>query len=72
MRGPGFACEGSRLLATRANGCPAFGQYKIDPAGGRTPWALVVLEIEDGRIAGIHNYLNTELFEAFGLPPRLD
>jgi RNA polymerase sigma-70 factor (ECF subfamily) len=72
MRGPGFACEGSRLLPTRANGCPAFGQYKIDPAGGRSPWALVILEIEDGRIAGVHNYLNTELFEAFGLPPRLD
>ena len=26
-------CRGSRLLATSANGCPAFGQYKPDPAG---------------------------------------
>ena len=31
------ACRGSRLLATSANGCPAFGQYKPDPAGGHAP-----------------------------------
>jgi RNA polymerase sigma-70 factor (ECF subfamily) len=73
MLGPGFACAGSRLVPLRANGCPAFGQYKIDPeGGGRKPWALVILEIEDGGIAGIHNYLNTELFEEFGLPAQLD
>src|SRR5919198_572583 len=33
--GPGIGCRGSRVLpAGRANGCPAFGQYKPSPAGG--------------------------------------
>ena len=62
----------ARLVATRANGCPAFGSYRVHPDGGHRPFSIQVLELEDGRIAGIHNYLNTELFEAFGLPPRLD
>ena len=43
------ACRGSRLLATSANGCPAFGQYRPDPDGGYAPWALQVLEISGGR-----------------------
>jgi RNA polymerase sigma-70 factor (ECF subfamily) len=30
-------CRGSKLLATRANGCPAFGQYMPDPAGASSP-----------------------------------
>ena len=35
-----------------ANGSPAFGQYKPSDSGdGYDPWALQVLEIEDGRIA---------------------
>ena len=72
MLGPGIGCTGSRLLPVRANGCPAFGQYKRDPARGHSPWALAILELQDGRIAAIHNYLNTELFDAFGLPPHLD
>src|SRR5207245_2881006 len=31
-------CRGSRLLSTSANGSPAFGQYRPDPAGGYAPW----------------------------------
>jgi fatty acid-binding protein DegV len=38
-------------VPTTANGQPAFGQYRCDPEGGHTPWALIVLEIVDGRIA---------------------
>jgi RNA polymerase sigma-70 factor (ECF subfamily) len=72
MLGNGIDCRGSRLVATRANGGAAFGQYRIDPAGGHRPWALQVVEIYGGQISGIHNYLNTELFEAFGLPAHLD
>ena len=30
-------CRGSRLVPTSANGCPAFGQYRPDPAGGYLP-----------------------------------
>jgi RNA polymerase sigma-70 factor (ECF subfamily) len=72
MVGPGIACKDGRLVATHANGCPAFGSYRVDPNGGWSPWSLQVLEIKDGRIVTMHNYLNTELFEQFGLPARLD
>jgi RNA polymerase sigma-70 factor (ECF subfamily) len=70
------ACRGSRLLATRANGCPAFGQYRRDPAGGHAPWALQVLEISGGRITSMHFFLAAldpeRLFPEFGLPSYLD
>jgi RNA polymerase sigma-70 factor (ECF subfamily) len=70
------ACRDSRLLATSANGCPAFGQYKPDPAGGHAPWALQVLEISGGRIVGMQFFLDflepERLFPAFGLPLHLD
>ena len=69
--GPGIGCQGSRLLPTTANGCPAFGQYRVDPAGGHAPWALQVLEITGDRITGFHAFLDTELFAAFGLPTHL-
>ena len=67
-------CRGSRLVPVGlVNGCPAFGHYKPDPAGGRAPWALQVLEWSSGRISGYHAFLDTErLFPAFGLAPHLD
>ena len=66
-------CRGSRLVPLSADGCPAYGQYKPDPdRGGRSPWALQVLEVADGRIWGFHCFLDTvRLFDAFGLPDRL-
>jgi RNA polymerase sigma-70 factor, ECF subfamily len=71
--GPGIACRGSRLIPTMANGMPAFGQYKPDPAGGLAPWSLQVMELSGGRISGINFFLDTEsLFPLFGLPPHLD
>jgi RNA polymerase sigma-70 factor (ECF subfamily) len=72
--GRGIGCKGSRMLPTRmANGSPAFGQYKPSPDGGYEPWALQVLEIEDGKIAELTFFLATEtIFPLFGLPPRLD
>ncbi len=72
LLGPGSGCRGSRLIATAANGCPAFGQYRVDPNGGHAPWGLVVLEIADGTIIGLHTFLDTRLFAVFGLPPHLD
>ncbi|MEX2539890.1 MAG: sigma-70 family RNA polymerase sigma factor [Actinomycetota bacterium] len=71
MLGPGAGCRGSRMLATSANGCAAFGQYRPASPGVHEPWSLQVLEISDGRITGLHNFLGPELFEAFGLPARL-
>lgn len=70
------ACRGSRLLATTANGCPAFAQYKPDPAGGLAPWAIQVLEVTQGKIASMSFFLSfldaKRLFPAFGLPLHLD
>ncbi len=69
-------CRGSRLVATSANGCPAFGQYRVDPDGGYSPWALQVLEISDGKIAEMAFFLALldaeRLFPPFGLPLHLD
>ena len=73
--GPGIGCRGSRVIPTvAANGRPAFGQYKPSDSGsGFDPWALQVLEIEDGRIVEFTFFLDTErLFPLFGLPPRLE
>ncbi len=71
-----LACRGSRLVPIRANGCPSFAQYKPDPQGGYQPWAIQVLEISAGKIAGMSFFLHlldTErLFPYFGLPLHLD
>ncbi|MBL8219745.1 MAG: sigma-70 family RNA polymerase sigma factor [Bryobacterales bacterium] len=72
LSGRGCGCRGSRLIATAACGLPAFGQYRVDPAGGHTPWALTVLEIRGDGIAGWNSFLDTQtLFPHFGLPLRL-
>jgi RNA polymerase sigma-70 factor, ECF subfamily len=73
--GPGAGCRGSRMLPTfTANGMPAFGQYKPSESGsGFDPWALQVLEFDDGKVAEFTFFLGTEtLFPLFDLPPRLD
>jgi RNA polymerase sigma-70 factor (ECF subfamily) len=72
--GPGGACRGSRVIPTvAANGAPAFGQYKPSPDGGYDPWALQVLEVEDGEIVELTFFLDTAtVFPRFGLPMRLD
>src|SRR4051794_39744150 len=72
MTGPGAKCEGSKLLVTEANGCPAVGLYNPTPEGDYAPWAIVVVETSDGRISGLQHFLYPELFAEFGLPPRLD
>jgi RNA polymerase sigma-70 factor (ECF subfamily) len=74
MLGTGSGCRGSRLIPTSANGSPAFGQYRQSATGtGHEPWALIILEISNGRIARITNFLDTaHLFPLFGLPARLD
>ena len=66
---PGRGCRGSRLLADLGQRLPRLRAVPSRPARAATlPWALQVLEISGGRIAGLHNFLDTELFAAFGLP----
>jgi RNA polymerase sigma-70 factor (ECF subfamily) len=69
--GNGSGCRGSRLVATTANGCPAFGSYRVDEQGGHFPWAIQVIEISGDRIVGHHNFVDPALFGAFGLPLHL-
>ena len=69
--GPGNTCRDSKVVAVQsANGAPAFGQYRPKPGGeGYEPWALQVLEIEDGKIVEFTFFLDVEThFPRFGLP----
>ena len=72
--GPGIGCQGSRVIPTfAANGSPAFGQYKPAEDGGFDPWALQVVELENGTIKELTFFLETDtLFPLFGLPPRIE
>jgi RNA polymerase sigma-70 factor, ECF subfamily len=65
--GHGIGCRGSRLVPVTSNGgTPAFAQYRD---GGRTPWALILLDWQDDRIGSMTAYLDVEtLFPRFGLP----
>jgi RNA polymerase sigma-70 factor (ECF subfamily) len=69
--GEGSGCKGSRLVATAANGGFAFGSYRVDPDGGHVAFALQLIEMAGGKIVGHHNFLDTRLFAAFGLPDHL-
>ncbi|ACZ32279.1 RNA polymerase, sigma-24 subunit, ECF subfamily [Xylanimonas cellulosilytica DSM 15894] len=75
MLGPGAGCRGSRCLPVRANGSPAYGQYRPDPVrGGHSAWGLAVLEVDpDGpAVTGITTFLDTATwFPRFGLPLHL-
>jgi RNA polymerase sigma-70 factor, ECF subfamily len=66
-------CRDSILVpAGQVNGVPAWGQYKPDPDGGHSPWALQVHEVSGGRLSRLTWFLDTErIFPAFGLPPHL-
>jgi hypothetical protein len=61
-----------RLVATRANGQPAFGCYlrdavtSVDHACG-----LLVLTVEDGGITAIDRFVDNSLLHRFGLPRSL-
>jgi RNA polymerase sigma-70 factor (ECF subfamily) len=72
--GPGIECAGSRMIpAGRANGSPAFGQYKRAPSGGYDPWALQVIELSAGGVVELTFFLDTaRLFPRFGLAPHID
>lgn len=73
MTGPGAGCRGSRLIPVGASALPAFAQYRPGQTSGTyQAWALIVLELADGRIAGVNNFLDTgTLFPLFGLPLQL-
>ena len=66
----GQAAGRFKLLATHANGAPAFAVYQRDEAGAYRPAALNILVVDGDRIAEMHDFLSldTRGFERFGLP----
>ena len=61
-----------RLVATGANGQPAFAQYRRDAATGAfLPHDLFVLTFAGEQILELTAFLTDEMFARFGLPARL-
>ncbi len=62
----------TRLVPTRANGQPAFGQYALEPgADVALGTGVFVLTVEESGISAITRFGGAELLERFGLPPVL-
>jgi RNA polymerase sigma-70 factor (ECF subfamily) len=59
----------SRMIETRANGQPAYGTYRIDPATGLAhPIGLLLLSLTGRRIAAITWFVGPAPLAAFRLP----
>jgi RNA polymerase sigma-70 factor (ECF subfamily) len=71
----GHECPGGALdmpmIATQANGQPAYGLYMRTPQGHFTPFQLQVLELEGDRVRHVTAFFDHRLFETFGLPMSL-
>nr|WP_179519288.1 sigma-70 family RNA polymerase sigma factor [Nocardioides perillae] len=59
------------MVATWANGQPAFGLYMRGPEGDFVPFQLQVLELDGDRVAHVGAFFGERLFATFGLPDRL-
>ncbi|MDQ3503335.1 MAG: sigma-70 family RNA polymerase sigma factor [Actinomycetota bacterium] len=70
--GTGAGCRGARMVATEANGRPAFGTYRVSGPDTWDPFSIQIVDISGGLIVGLHSFLYPELFPAFGLPARLE
>jgi RNA polymerase sigma-70 factor (ECF subfamily) len=61
-----------RLTPVNANGSPAVAVYRPrEPGGTPQAFSIQVLDVKDGRIGAIHVFLDSTLFELFGLPSEL-
>ncbi|TDD46533.1 sigma-70 family RNA polymerase sigma factor [Nonomuraea terrae] len=73
MAGSDACAEDRLLLGGSANGCWTLGQYRPDQNGVLMPFALLVLELRDGRISEIATFLgHGDRFGEFGLPELLE
>ena len=59
------------MVATRANGQPAFGLYMRTPQGDFVPFQLQVVELDGERVRHVTAFFDLSLFPKFGLPERL-
>jgi RNA polymerase sigma-70 factor (ECF subfamily) len=65
----GHSGQSSRLIATRANGEPAFGTYYIDPFSGLVQQSgLLVLSLAGTRVSELTWFLGAGYLERFDLP----
>jgi RNA polymerase sigma-70 factor (TIGR02960 family) len=70
--GASDSCAGARLVPCRMNGAQGFGQYRPGDDNVLRPFALVAVQIRDGRLAQIVTFLGTQhRFHEFGLPDSL-
>ena len=60
-----------KLVATRANGQPAFGCYLRTREGPLRAYGLMVLTLNADRVAAITGFPDTSVFASFGLPRAL-
>ena len=62
-----------RLVATRANGQPAFGYYLPDPTTSESrARGVIVLTISGGRISTLTRFGGPDIITRFGLPLDLE
>jgi RNA polymerase sigma-70 factor (ECF subfamily) len=61
----------TRMVATRANGCPAFAAYQRDTDGVLRAHGVHVLRLVPGAVAAVVAFLDPGLFPAFDLAPVL-
>jgi RNA polymerase sigma-70 factor (ECF subfamily) len=67
---PGGACD-MPMIATQANGQPAYGLYMRTAAGDFVPFQLQVLELAGDRVRHVTAFFDHSLFATFGLPASL-
>lgn len=60
-----------KLVATQANGQPAFGMYYRQPDGGYEPFQLHVITLAEDGIGHVTAFFDVLLFPTFGLPAAL-
>jgi RNA polymerase sigma-70 factor (ECF subfamily) len=69
---PAKAAGDMRMVATSANGQPAYGLYMRDEETGRhLPFQLHVVEVTGDRVGHVACFFDLRLFERFGLPDQL-
>jgi RNA polymerase sigma-70 factor (ECF subfamily) len=60
------------MVATSANGQPAFGLYMRQTDGSFAPFHLQVLTLDAaGKVSHVAAFFDPALFETFGLPATL-
>ena len=59
------------MVATAANGQPAYGLYMRQPDGSYRAFQLQVLTVTHGKVSHVACFFDTDLFARFGLPETI-